>query len=69
MPCGQSEKAIGEYISSHPEVSVVIPGASRAEQVKNNVKAEDTAPLTDDQMKAVNDIYDKYLRDIIHLQW
>ena len=57
------------WILMHPEVSVVILGASRTEQVKNNVKAEDTAPLTDDQMKAVNDIYDKYLRDIIHPQW
>lgn len=47
----------------HPEVSVVIPGASRAEQVRMNVMAAEMEPLTDQQMKAVQDIYDRYLRD------
>jgi len=50
-------------------VSVVIPGASRAEQVKANVRAVETEVLSDAQMKAVRDIYDRYLRDIIHPQW
>ncbi|MBP5291775.1 MAG: aldo/keto reductase, partial [Lachnospiraceae bacterium] len=57
------------WILMHPEVSVVIPGASRAVQVKENVKAAEQEPLTDAQMQAVKDIYDKYLRDIIHPQW
>ena len=53
----------------HPAVSVVIPGASRAEQVKQNVRAVELDPLTDAQMKAVRAVYDRYLRDIIHPQW
>ena len=53
----------------HPEVSVVIPGASRAEQVRMNVMAAEMEPLTDQQMKAVQDIYDRYLRKMIHPQW
>lgn len=57
------------WILMHPEVSVVIPGASRAVQVKENVKAAEQEPLTDAQMQAVKDIYDKYLREIIHPQW
>ena len=53
----------------HPEVSVVIPGASRAEQVRMNVKAAELEPLTAQQMQQVREIYDRYLREIIHPQW
>ena len=57
------------WILMHPEVSVVIPGASKAAQVASNVKAAELPPLTDTQMKAVADIYDRYLRESIHPQW
>ena len=57
------------WILMHKEVSVVIPGASRTAQVKNNVLAAELDPLTDAQMDAVQAIYDKYLRDVIHPQW
>ena len=57
------------WVLMHPEVSVVIPGASRASQVQDNVKAAEIPPLTDEQMQAVQGIYDKYLREIIHPQW
>ena len=66
---GKSDGTIGEYISGHPEVSVVIPGASRASQVEANVKAAELPPLSDEQMRAVRGIYDKYLRETIHPQW
>ncbi len=57
------------WVLMHPEVSVVIPGASRAAQVLDNVKAAELPPLTEAQMQAVRDIYDRCLRDIIHPQW
>ena len=57
------------WILMHPQVSVVIPGASRASQVRENVRAAELAPLTDAQMTAVQSIYDRYLREIIHPQW
>ena len=57
------------WVLMHPEVSVVIPGASRAEQVSMNIKAAEMDPLTDQQMQAVKDIYDRYLKDTIHQQW
>ena len=57
------------WILMHPEVSVVIPGASRASQVNDNVKAAELPPLTDAQMQAVREIYDHYLRETIHPQW
>ena len=57
------------WVLMHPEVSVVIPGASRANQVLDNIKAADMPPLTDAQMQAVREIYGRYLKDIIHPQW
>ncbi|MBR1584942.1 MAG: aldo/keto reductase [Clostridia bacterium] len=57
------------WILMHPQVSVVIPGASRAAQVYDNVRAAELPPLTEAQMQAVRDIYDQYLRETIHPQW
>ena len=57
------------YVLMQPAVSVVIPGASRATQVEENVKAASLPPLREDQMKAVEEIYDRYLRDVVHPQW
>lgn len=57
------------WILMHPEVSVVIPGASKAAQVSANVKAAELAALTQAQMDAVAAVYDRYLRAIIHPQW
>ena len=57
------------WLLMHPAVSVVIPGASRTEQVLENVRAASLPALTDDQMQAVKNIYNTYLRDVIHPQW
>lgn len=57
------------WILMHPEVSVVIPGASRASQVASNIRAAELPPLSAEQMEAVTGIYDRYLRDTIHPQW
>ncbi len=57
------------WVLMHPEVSVVIPGASRASQVLDNVKAANLPPLTEQQMQEVRNVYDRYLREIIHPQW
>ena len=57
------------WVLMHPQISVVIPGASRAAQVRDNVQAAQLPPLTEAQMQAVQQIYDRYLRQIIHPQW
>ena len=57
------------WVLMHPEVSVVIHGASRASQVLDNVKAANLPPLTEQQMQEVRNVYDRYLREIIHPQW
>ncbi|MBR3016003.1 MAG: aldo/keto reductase [Clostridia bacterium] len=57
------------WILMHPEVSVVIPGASKASQVAANVKAAELPELTREQMEAVTAVYDRFLRESIHPQW
>ena len=57
------------YILMYPEVSVVIPGASRPEQIQRNVKASDAAPLTDEQMQTVRNIYNKEISPLVHHLW
>lgn len=50
-------------------VSTVIPGASKPEYVYDNVNATLLPPLTKDQMKAVEEIYNKYIKDPVHYIW
>ncbi|MEX2566448.1 MAG: aldo/keto reductase [Cyclobacteriaceae bacterium] len=57
------------WILMFPEVSTVIPGASKLEQVRSNVKAAEIPPLTDEQMQCVQAIYDDYFKAEIHQQW
>ncbi len=57
------------WVLMHPEISVVIPGASRVSQVLDNVRAAQLPPLTEEQMQAAAGVYDQYLRQIIHPQW
>jgi len=57
------------YILMFDAVSIVIPGASKLEHVKNNAASVDLEPLTDKQMKKVKEIYDKYFKAEIHQLW
>ena len=58
-----------KWILMHEEVSAVIPGASRAEQVSSNVRASEIPPLTAEQMTAVREVYDRYIRALVHDSW
>jgi aryl-alcohol dehydrogenase-like predicted oxidoreductase len=57
------------WILMFPAVSTVIPGASKAIQVAENVKAAELEPLTEEQMQKVRGLYDELLRETIHPQW
>ncbi|RMG20614.1 MAG: aldo/keto reductase [Bacteroidetes bacterium] len=58
-----------KWILMFEEVSCVIPGASRVEQVVDNVAAAELPPLTAEQMQAVRAIYERYFRAQVHHQW
>lgn len=57
------------WILMFDEVSCVIPGASKVSHVEMNVKASDLAPLTERQMKGVEQIYNEYIRSSVHHSW
>ena len=50
-------------------VTAVIPGASRPEQARANAAAADLTPLTEAQLAALADIYDRQIREHVHHQW
>jgi len=57
------------WILMFPEVTCAIPGARRPAQVEANTAAADLAPLSAEQMQAVQDIYTTLLRAQVHPHW
>jgi len=58
-----------KWILQFPEVSTVIPGASRPEQVISNIEAANLPDFNSDQMTAVKKIYDEYIRAEVQELW
>ena len=58
-----------KWILSFPEVSCVIPGASKMSQVSSNMAAADLGDLSQEELQAVKLIYDQYFREQIHQMW
>jgi aryl-alcohol dehydrogenase-like predicted oxidoreductase len=57
------------WILMFDEVSCIIPGASRMDQVVLNIKASDITGLSEDEMDKVKGIYDKYIKSSVHHLW
>ena len=57
------------WVLMFDQVSCVIPGASRAEQLDSNLSALTESPYTPKQMEGIKHIYDTYLRERIHPLW
>jgi len=57
------------WVLMFDEVSCVIPGASRPEQLESNIQAANMPALTPEQMQAVRDIYDQRIRPMVHQLW
>jgi len=57
------------WILMFPEVTCAIPGAKRPDQVEENLKAADAAPLSDEAMKNIRGVYDSLLRNEVHHYW
>jgi aryl-alcohol dehydrogenase-like predicted oxidoreductase len=57
------------WILMFDAVTCAIPGAKRPAQVEENAAASDLPPLTDAQMKAVENVYNKYCRAQVHHRW
>ncbi len=57
------------WILMHPEVSCVIPGASRLDHLEANLLAANLNPLPKVAMEELAEVYDQHLRGLIHPQW
>jgi len=57
------------WILDYPEVSCVIPGASRPDQVLSNCRAVDLAPLSEKEHQIVRRIYDVDIKPLVHHLW
>lgn len=57
------------WVLMFPEVSTVIPGASRTEQVAPNLAAAGVRALTEEEMDGVATIYGKYIKPSVHHLW
>lgn len=57
------------WILDQPGVSTVIPGARNAEQVRGNAAAAGIAPLGDDVLDRLREVYDRDIREHVHARW
>ncbi|MGA2470647.1 MAG: aldo/keto reductase [Solirubrobacteraceae bacterium] len=57
------------WVIDQPGVTTVIPGARNAEQVAQNAAAAALAPLREEQLDGVRDVYDRLIRSHVHDRW
>ena len=57
------------WILMFDAVSVVIPGASRPDQVGENIAAAGLRPLSEAEMAGVAAVYERWIRNPVHYLW
>jgi aryl-alcohol dehydrogenase-like predicted oxidoreductase len=57
------------WVEQQPGVSTVIPGARSVEQAQSNAAAGSVAPLGEDFLAAVRELYDRSIRPLVHGRW
>lgn len=58
-----------QWILQHPEVSTIIPGASKEEHLLSNLSTLDRKKLTQAQIKKMNTIYKEFIKADVHQRW
>ncbi len=57
------------WILMFDAVTCAIPGAKRPSQAEDNVRAAELPALTDAQMAAVHEVYDRLVKPHVHQRW
>jgi aryl-alcohol dehydrogenase-like predicted oxidoreductase len=65
LPGGRLSQWAIRWVLDHPEVTTVIPGATKIEQVKNNMAASDLSPLDKPTHLKLRSLYDKKIKPLI----
>ncbi|KAA3624614.1 MAG: aldo/keto reductase [Bacteroidetes bacterium] len=58
-----------QWILQFPEVSCIIPGASKIDHVISNLSVYDLPTLEKEQIDQMNAIYEKYIKKEVHHLW
>lgn len=58
-----------KWILRHPAVSCIIPGASKVEQIHSNLSTFDLPNFSFTQLKGMQDVYEKYIKQQVHHLW
>jgi len=58
-----------KWILMNPNITTIIPGASKLEQVNSNLSSMHLAPLSSDQMEKIQALYDKEIKKYVHQYW
>lgn len=67
FPAGSDLAALAlRWVLMFPEVSTVIPGASRVEQVATNLAAASVGALEKEEMNGITAVYNKYIKPSVH---
>jgi aryl-alcohol dehydrogenase-like predicted oxidoreductase len=70
LPPGASMSQFAlRWVLMFDAVSCAIPGGKRPEQVADNCRASDLAPLSAETMAAIERIYDEKIRSQVHQRW
>jgi len=57
------------WILMHDAVSCAIPGAKKPSQVKDNAEASELPAISDKKMWAIEEIYEKRIKPLVHHFW
>ena len=58
-----------KWILMNDAVSCIIPGASKVEQLTSNLQAFSVPDITPVQLAAVQEVYEKYIKNQVHQLW
>lgn len=58
-----------QWILQFEEISCIIPGASKKEHLLSNLSVYDLPPLSEEQKKQMNEIYQRYIKPEVHQRW
>jgi aryl-alcohol dehydrogenase-like predicted oxidoreductase len=70
LPAGvPPAQAALRWVIQQPGVTTVIPGARNPQQARQNAAAAGLPPLTGEQLRGIEDIYDRRIRAQVHHRW
>jgi aryl-alcohol dehydrogenase-like predicted oxidoreductase len=70
VPAGATPaKAALRWVIQQPGVTTVIPGARSPEQARQNAAAASLPPLTEAELRGIEELYDRRIRAQVHDRW